>query len=98
MEELAHRAQRAALVQAALQQQHLNVQALPIQEWDNRPAPLFPQAGGEQQQALCRSHAQSVSHLPVVVQQLVLPALEDNMLHQVVAHRFNQVLALYVVV
>ena len=34
----------------------------------------------------------------MVVQQLVLPALEDNMLYQVVAHRFNQVLALHVVV
>ena len=69
---------------------------MPIQEWDNRPAPLFRQAGGKQQQALCRAHAQSVSLLLV---QLVIPApLVDNMLQQLVAHRFNQVLALHVLV
>jgi hypothetical protein len=68
---------------------------MPIQEWDNRPAPLFRQAGGKQQQALCRAHAQSVSLLLV---QLVVPAVADNMLSQLVAHHFNQVLAPHVVV
>ena len=75
--------------------ERLDVQAVPIQEWDNRPAPLFRQAGGKQQQALCRAHAQSVSLLLV---QIVIPAVVDNMLQQVVLHHFNQVLALHAVV